>query len=143
MLKPLRVLVAICLPPVWVPLSFHHDYADFPGSEQKIELDAHSRIPLRYPVDRPSPVRGVWRQLMNPRDIGRKKAPEVGDGGESLKNTDQRWFSQLTEAQEDGKLSDPEGLWRGDGYMINEIRRIANEHPETRKHLVPLIRRHS
>ena len=80
---------------------------------------------------------------MDPKEIGERQPPAQMDAeDEYLKDTDQRWFSQLSEAQESGDLADPEGVWTGEGYMIDEIRRIAAEHPETRRHLVPLIKKY-
>jgi len=77
-------------------------------------------------------------------DIGKAKPPAQMDAEDAyLKDTDQKENSQLQDAQESGKLSDPSGVWDGEGYMINEIRRIASQHPETRKHLVPLLKRHA
>lgn len=81
---------------------------------------------------------------MDPREIGKKQPPAQMDAEDAyLADTDQRWFTQLSDAQESGRLSDPNGVWTGEGYMVEEIRRIAAQHPETRRHLLPLLKKHA
>ena len=81
---------------------------------------------------------------MIPSDIGKQKPPAQMDAEDSfLKDVDQRSNSQLQDAQETGKLSDPGGVWDGEGSMIDAIRKVANTHPETRVHLVPLLKKYA
>lgn len=61
----------------------------------------------------------------DPHDIGQTKAPEINETVPYLKDTDQRWFSQM-EALYPSKKKQP---WDGSGYMPEQqIRKLASRY---------------
>ena len=63
-------------------------------------------------------------------DLGKRKPPVVLEPDDDLGgHFDQGWFSEQQRMRDEGLLA--------------EIRKVAAQHPETRKHLVPLLRRYA
>ncbi len=54
-----------------------------------------------------------------PEDIGKVKKPEVGEGAEAMKDTDQRWFSEMQE-----EAASPGPTWDGDGPAPDPNKRV-------------------
>ena len=60
----------------------------------------------------------------DPHDIGKRKPPEVNDTAPYLKNTDQRWLSEVGD-----EYPSHTPVWDGEGYAPDDvIRRIARRH---------------
>lgn len=58
----------------------------------------------------------------DPKDIGKQKTPEVNDTALYLRDTDQRWFSEV-----ENLYPSPSQVWDGEGYMPEQrIRKLAN-----------------
>jgi hypothetical protein len=61
----------------------------------------------------------------NPKDIGKQKKPEVNDTTPYLKDTDQRWFSEVSELYPSTGMT----VWNGEGYPPEKtIRKLATRY---------------
>lgn len=56
--------------------------------------------------------------MFDPKTIGRKKPPEVSESSQVLRDTDQRWFSEVSDLYPTGNK-----LWDGDDYAPELITR--------------------
>lgn len=61
--------------------------------------------------------------MFEPRDIGQQKAPEVNDTVPYLKDTDQRWFSEVADLYPSKNMP----VWDGSGYAPEpkQVRKLA------------------
>jgi len=66
--------------------------------------------------------------MSSTHDLGKRKPPKTLMPDDDLgEHFDQRRFDETQEKREKGLLA--------------EVQKVAHEHPETRRHLVPLIRK--
>lgn len=51
----------------------------------------------------------------DPHEIGKRESPDIGEGAEAMKDTDQRWFTEVqSEFPSDGDI------WTGEGYQTKK-----------------------
>lgn len=62
--------------------------------------------------------------MFSPQDIGQRKTPEVNETAPYLKDTDQRWFSEVADLYPSRGMS----VWDGTGYAPEPamVRKLAS-----------------